>query len=297
MTMDGHAKYVQYSAMVVAIIGISFASIFIRWSDAPPLALLAYRLLFASIILFPFVYQRSGQEIRSLRFRQTALMMIIGVVLALHFLTFMLAVNSTSVTSATVLVSCHPLIVGLVGAIWLRERSRFIEVGILLSFAGIVIISLGDYGVHDLGGDMLALLGGILYAVYLISGRIIRQGISLLTYVFILYLTASATCFIAALATSTPLWPYPWQEFAIALGLALLPTIFGHTILNWLLRYLHAAIVSLSALGEPLGASILAFFILSEVPSAWEVVGGALVLLGIFLVIVMDIRSRPAGGS
>ncbi len=295
--MDGNAKYVQYSAMVVAIVGVSFASIFIRWSDAPPVAILAYRLLFACLILFPFVYRRSRHEIMRLELKQAFLIMAVGVVLAFHFLTFMIAVNLTTVTAATVLVCCHPLIVGLVGIVWLKERSRFIEFGILLSFSGIVIISLGDYGAQDFGGDMLALLGGVLYAIYLISGRIIRQRISLLTYVFVLYLAASATSFIVALATSTPLWPYPWQEFALALGLALLPTIFGHTIFNWLLKYLHAAVVSLGTLGEPVGASILAVLLLSEVPSFWQVVGGALALFGIGMVMILDIRSRPAGGS
>jgi drug/metabolite transporter (DMT)-like permease len=128
-------------------------------------------------------------------------------------------------------------------------------------------------------------------AVYLLAGRVLRQSIGVITYAFLLYLTAAAVLFVTALAAGSPLWPYPWQEFAIFFALAIVSTIFGHTILNWSLRYLPAAFVSVSMLGEPVGASILAYFLLSEVPSIGVLIGGAMVLAGIMLTAGSEMRS------
>lgn len=270
--------------MAAAIAAISFASIFIRWSEAPPEVIAAYRMAFAALILLPLALREKGRkELGSLDLRTVAILGVVGVVLAIHFYTFNAALNETSVASATVLVTCHPLLVGILGLLLLKEKPRNSGLGIAVGLGGVVVISSADLGSGQLWGDALALMGMLAATVYLLSGRVLRQRISVVTYALLVYSFSSATLFLAAVGAGAALWPYPVQEIALFLALAVVSTIFGHTLLNWSLKYLPAAFVSVSMLGEPVGASILAALLLSEVPSVGTVVGGFMVLAGIAL--------------
>lgn len=281
--------------MAVAITAISFASIFIRWSDAPPVVIAAYRMLFAALILLPFVLmRRNREEIVNLERRHWWLVLGIGMVLALHFLAFNAALKETTITSATILVTCHPIVVGVLGYIYLKERPRHSGVGIAVGLIGVVVISSADLSGGGIYGDLLALVGMLAAAVYLLGGRVFRQSIGVITYAFLLYITAAAVLFLVALGANAPLWPYPAEELVIFFALAIVSTIFGHTILNWSLRYLPAAFVSVSMLGEPVGASILAFLLLSETPSLGVAIGGAMVLAGILLTAGSEMRSASS---
>lgn len=280
----------------MAITAISFASIFIRWSDAPPGVIAAYRMLFAALILLPLVILRpqDRKEIKELERQHWWVILGVGAILALHFLTFNASLKETSITSATVLITCHPIVVGILGYIFLKEKPKRSGAGIILGLIGVVVISSADLGGGKVYGDMLALIGMLAAAIYLLAGRVLRQRIGVIVYAFLIYSTAAIVLFATALASGTPLWPYPWQEFAIFGALAIVSTIFGHTILNWSLKYLPAAFVSLSMLGEPIGASILAMFIFSEVPSAGVIIGGAMVLVGIIMTAGSHMEPSPA---
>jgi drug/metabolite transporter (DMT)-like permease len=268
----------------VAIVAISFASIFIRWSSAPPVVIAAYRMLFATLILLPLaVGERYRREVRDLERRQWWAILAIGAVLAVHFLSFNAALQTTSVAAATILVTCHPIVVGVLGWIYLRERPRRAGLGIALGLAGVTVIASSDLSGGSLQGDILALISMLAAAVYLLGGRVLRQRVSLVPYATLIFGVSTVVLFLTALLAGTPLWPYPVEEFVIFLALAVVSTIFGHTLLNWALRYLPAVFVSLSMLGEPVGASILAVLLLSEVPTVGVIVGGALVLGGIAL--------------
>jgi len=103
------------------------------------------------------------------------------------------------------------------------------------------------------------------------------------TYAFSVYLTAAVVLLASAIVNGVPLWPYPAEEVLIFLALAIVCTIFGHTVYNWSLRYLRAPVISTSLLGEPILASLLAFFLLGEAPG-WTVIAAApLVLAGVLL--------------
>ncbi len=282
--------------MAAAIVSISFASIFIRWSDAPAVVIAAYRMLFAALMLMPFALRRSHrEEMRWLGRKQWWAVVLIGVVLAIHFASFNAALQETSVASATMLVTCHPIVVGVLGYIYLKEVPRRSGAGIALGLAGVAVISSADLSAGALYGNILALVGMLAAAAYLLGGRVLRQRVSVVTYAFLIYLVAAGVLFLAAVASNIPLWPYPAEEIVLFLALAAVSTIFGHTVLNWSLRYLPAAFVSLSMLGEPVGASILAFLLLAEAPSFGMVVGGAMVMAGIFL--TAGPAPRPTGGT
>jgi drug/metabolite transporter (DMT)-like permease len=271
-----------YPALAVAIVSVSFASIFVRWSDSDPLIIAGYRMLLAALILAPFAfYERRGAEPLGRRTLLTVL--LTGVVLAVHFFAFISSLSYTTVASSTLLVNCHPLIVGAVAVLLLRESHRRTVLGVSVGFLGLAIIALSGTGTGHAIGDMLALLGGIMAALYLLAGRVLRRSLSIFTYAFLVYLTAGAVLFLAAVINGVSLWPYPIDEMLIFLGLAVVCTIFGHTVYNWSLRYLPTPVISTSLLGEPILASVLAVVLLGELPAWMVVLAAPLVLLGVLL--------------
>ena len=283
-----------YAAIVLAIVSVSFASIFITWSTSPPITIALYRLAMATAILAPLVAWRKGATLRELPRKDLLIMAGIGAILATHFTLWIasLKVEGESVASSVVLVTSHPLLVGLLSHFVLRERlNKWMALGIALGFSGVVVIALADYGFREslLGADVLAFLGGVMAGFYFLAGRRLRQHVSLLDYAFVVYASATGVLFLYAIALGQSLVPAGdlRRELLLFLALAVIPQLGGHTLYNWSLRWVTAPVVSLSLVGEPIGSSLLAWVLLEQVPSAFVAAGAALALLGVFL---------PAGG-
>jgi len=278
--------------MVVALVGVSFASIFIRWSESTPLVIAAYRMLLVSLILLPFALRFSPGEIRSMGRRDLVILLVIGVLLAAHFYGYVFAVKNTSVANAILLASWHPVLVGILAFIWLRETSREVAMGITIGMVGMVLIVAGDVGEAHLLGDLAALVSGIFFAGYLLLGRVLRQRISLITYAFLVFASCAVCLLLAAIIVGETLWPVEARELLLFLALAVVSTIFGHMLFNYSLRYLSAPVVSVTYLGEPVGAIILASLLLSEYPTPFAVLGGGMVMAGILLTTCLGGRIR-----
>lgn len=280
-------------ALFIGVLAASTASPIIRLAQAGEvnsLAIAAWRLTLASLILAPITLTTRREELRALRRRDWLLMVGSGIMLAVHFATWISSLAYTSVAASVVLVSTSPLFVGLGSFLVLRERlSRPLVVGLVIATVGSVVIGMDDWGqgTHRLTGDLLALAGAVSVAVYFLIGRRLRARLSLLAYVFPVYATAAVTLMIVAALAGVRLKGYPALQWLWLLLLALGPQITGHSSLNWALRHLPATYVTLAVLGEPIGSSILAWIILGEVPGLVTVLGGALVLAGI------AIASRP----
>jgi drug/metabolite transporter (DMT)-like permease len=168
----------------------------------------------------------------------------------------------------------------------LRERlSRGLVIALLLAVGGSVIIGLGDAGAgtHRLWGDALALMGAVAAAGYFLFGRQLRTRLSLLAYVAPVYSVAALVLMLIALLSSPALLPQQPQTWLWLFLLAVGPQIVGHSSLNWALRYLSATFVTLAILGEPIGATLLAWWLLGEAPSPWALLGGTLILAGIVI--------------
>lgn len=276
-------------AIIVGIIAVSTASVLIRKSEAPPLSIAAYRMMFSSILVFPFFVRNKGLE----KLKKMSLLRIlslsgVGVVLALHFASWITSLTYTTIASSVILVHVDPLFVSLISHFFLGEKiSRKTVVGIFFGFTGVGLIALGDAGLGgiNLYGDMLALFGGIMLGIYIICGRRIRQNLDLLDYVTPVYTTSAITLVLGSIATKSKLTGFQAHDFLLFFLIALVPMIFGHTVYNWALKYVSAPIVSVSLLGEPLGASILALIFFGEIPAIMTVFGGVVTFVGILLVI------------
>ncbi len=284
-----------YAAIALAVVSVSFASIFITWSTSPPITIALYRLAIATAIVAATIAVRriafrAPLTLRRIARRDGTLMALIGAILATHFALWIssLKVQGESIASSVVLVTSHPLLVGLLSHYVLRERlNRWMAIGIVVGFSGVVSIALADYGFSGslLYADVLAFSGGIMAGFYFLLGRRVRQRIGLLDYAFVVYASATAVLFVYALASGSSLTPVgdAPRELLLFAALAIVPQIGGHTLYNWSLRWVTAPVVSLSLVGEPVGSSLLAWVLLSQVPTLGVAFGAALALVGIYL--------------
>lgn len=287
-----------------SIVAISTAAILIRLADAPPIVIAFYRLLYASLMLLPFALWKARRELAALSARDWLGLAAVGAVLALHFAAWITSLALTSVAASVVLVTLHPVFVALVSQRVFGEgvgARGFVGIGLAL-VGGVVIVG-GDArgGSAPLLGDALALLGALAAAIYFLAGRGYRKRLSLLAYVTPVY---AVSALVLGLLTFLPA-PYggpvvdlSGENHLLFLAMALVPMILGHTVLNWALKYVTAPVIATTILGEPVGSTLLAIVVLSEVPSAWTAIGGGMVLAGIGLVAFVEARRpRLAVGS
>ena len=297
MTNIRDADWRPYLSVGVGVTTVSAAAILIRLAQAGyhSLGVAAWRMALATLILAPVALTTRRSELRSLSLRQWGSILIAGLLLALHFAAWITSLAHTSVAASVVLMTTHPIFVGLASHLLLRERlSRGMVIALLAAIAGSVIIGLGDLGegAHQLWGDALALIGAVAIAGYFIIGRRLRARLSLLTYVFPVYAVAALALMTALLASDLPPLPQRTETWLWLLLMALGPQILGHSSLNWALRYLSATYVTIAVLGEPVVSTLLAWWILNETPSPWAVVGGALTLAGVGIASRVERRGK-----
>ena len=281
--------------LALALLGISFAGPLVRLSHAHALAIAAWRLGFSLIIIAVFlVATGTWRQWRRLSGRDLAISVAAGVLLAIHFWTWNASIALTTVAASVVLVNTQPVVVALLSAFWLREPpSRTQWLGIAIAMFGAFVVVAPDVvqsggllmGQRAMLGDLLAVIGAVTAAIYFVVGRRVRATLDLWPYVALVYGACFVTLVLLAVAVHAPLTPQPPRELAIFAGLALGPMLLGHTGLNWALRYLPAYAVNVTLLGEPVGATILAALIpgIRETPGPITIVGGTLVLIGIFV--------------
>lgn len=272
-------------AIPIAVIAISFAAIFIRLSDAHPVSIAFYRMFFSTVILLFFI-PRYLPDIKKLDRKDWFVLFTSGIFLAIHFASWISSLNYTSVASSVVLVTAHPLVVSWISGWHLNEKTgRKAYLAIIVALFGVFVMTYSDYSVSPtaLFGDVLAIIGMFAVAAYIIRGREMRKKMSVVPYSFIVYGFSSIFLALFTLGSSASFQIYPLKEYILFLALALIPTMFGHTLYNWALKYVRARVVSVSLLGEPIGSSVLAFLILSETPPFLTIIGAGITLLGIYL--------------
>ncbi len=298
-------------AISIAILAVSTSSIFIRFAQegAPSLVIAASRLLLASLFLAPPALIRHRAELQKLNRAEIFLGLLSGTFLAIHFATWITSLEYTTVTNSVVLVSTSPLWVAILAPIFLKEKlTRNVIIGMILTLIGGVIIGFSegcawDGGIvcetlSDLGqaeaskGNFLALAGAWAIAGYLLIGRRLRAKMSLIPYIFLVYgMAAIVMLGILFVAGETLLGYSPITYFWLLL-IAIFPQLIGHSTYNWALRYLPVALVAVTTLGEPIGSSVLAFIILKEIPTGLQIIGGVLILAGIY---VTSQKSKKTG--
>jgi drug/metabolite transporter (DMT)-like permease len=283
-----------YWVLALALLGISFAGPLVRLSSADPVAIAVWRLGFSLLIVAAFLIgTREWRDWKRLSSRELALAGAGGISLALHFWAWNASIHLTTIAASVTLVNLQPAVVAAISAVALRESpTRRQVVGIAIAILGALIIAAPDLrggiapsGNDRLLGNLLAVSAAVTAAIYYTIGRTLRRSLGIWAYVGIVYSAAFVTLSLVALSRGIPLAPQPPREIAIFAGLALGPMLFGHTGMNWALKFLPAYIVNLTVLGEPVGATFLGAIIPSirQIPTVSTLVGGAVMLGGVII--------------
>ena len=275
-----------YGGLFAGVIAVSFAALLIRLAAAPALSIAAYRLVIAGVPTALLAGWRSRAELRRLSPAEAGIGTLSGVCLAGHFATWVASLQYATVASSVTLVTTSPFFVAAFAFLFLRERiSCLMLCAIVICTAGGIVIGATDFasGTRSLVGDGLALAGAVFAAAYLTLGRRMRMRVSLLAYVGIVYPVAAVSLLLMAVASRQPLAGFSGHTYLMLTLLALVPQLIGHSALNWALGYLSASFVAVAVLGEPVLATLLAAMFLSERPGWDRILGGALILAGVYL--------------
>lgn len=289
LSSDLEDRVPPMAVVAVAIVAVSTSAILVRLSEAPSMVKAFYRALFTTLLILPFAGRYRGAFARVKR-RDVAVAFVTGFALAVHFAAWFESLEWTSVAASVTLVQIQPIFVAVGAWALLEERLNARMVGgIVVSLVGATILSgagLVDGGVvgrNPLYGNLLAVLGAIMAAGYVLAGRSLRQRFPLVPYVLVVYGASTVTLLGFVLLDGSALTGYPSREWILFLAMALGPGLLGHTLINWALKYVESSVISVTLLGEPVGSALLAVAIFAEVPGTATIVGGIIVLLGIFL--------------
>ncbi|MBY7141521.1 DMT family transporter [Virgibacillus sp. NKC19-3] len=270
--------------LIAAIICISLSAIFVRLSDAPSTIMGMYRMFLSCILLLPFVFKHM-KTIPQIKKKEWFAFIFAGIFLGGHFGLWFESLNHTTVASSTLILASQPVIALFGGFIFFKEKIHIrtlITIGI--AFIGVVIVGGGNVNLGQgvLLGNILSLLAVFSVVFYLFIGQKNVKYVNHWIYSFLVFLIAGLTLLVYNVIGNIPVTGYTANDWGVFLLLALFPSA-AHIIFNLLLNYVNTTTVSMATLGEPVGASILAMVFLHEMITGVEVIGGCLILLGIYL--------------
>ena len=298
--------------LLVGVLAASSSSILVRYAQhegVASIAVAAWRMLLASLILVPLAAATRRSEIARIGPRDALVAALAGVFLAAHFMAWISSLEYTSVASSAALVTTNPVWVGLATVFLFRERLAGLTVlGITISLAGCLLILWADMGIGESAGEaataharqpmlgnLLALAGALGVSAYLLTGRSVASRFSLLAYVTLVYGAAALVLLLVAAALGIPLSGYSAAAWWALTGLALGPQLIGHTAFNWSLRRLSPTFVALAILGEPVGSAVLAGVLFTEIPTGLQAAAFAVLLSGIVVAALGERRSQQPG--
>ncbi|MYL73029.1 EamA family transporter [Halobacillus litoralis] len=287
-----------YIILFIGVLSISTSAIFVKLAGDAPAAMIAfYRLAIAVGIMAPYVLWKHFDEIKQTNKKDWILAILSGVFLAFHFILWFESLDYTTVASSVVLVALQPVFAFIGTYLFFKERFTIGAIlSLVITLTGSVIIGWGDFQISGtaLFGDLLALLGAVTVTGYFLLGQNLRKRQSIMTYTFIAYGMAAVTLLIYNLALGYSFTGYDGDQWLIFLGFAIIPTFFGHTLFNWTLKWLSTSTISMAVLVEPIGASILAYWILGEGITWTQWLGGSIVLFGLMMFILSTMqKAKP----
>ena len=274
--------------MVIALLAVSTSGPLIAATAAPALAIAFWRNAMAGAVLAPVVLLRRRDELRGLDRRERRLALLAGLLLALHFATWIPAIDYTTVASATALVATQPVWSALIGRLRGESVSGQVWLGIAVAVAGALLLTGADLQVSGraLLGDGLAALGGLFAAAYMTAGSEVRRSVSTTTYTALCYSTTAVLLLVTCLVGGQRLSGYDGRDWLKLLALTAGAQLLGHSLFNVVLRTTSPTVVSLSILFEIPGAALIAALFVSgqDVPLL-AVPAAVLLVTGLALVI------------
>ena len=279
----------------IGLIAVSIASILIKLCDAPALVIATYRLMIASVFYLGYTGKKQGKFWQKFSGAQLRTIFISAFFLTIHFSTWITSLKYTSVASSVILVQSAPIFVAFGSIIFLKERpSVLLMVGAVIALIGSIMISVLDFS-HDknaMTGNLLAIGGAIGAAGYLLAGRKIRSQVDIFSYVSAVYSMTAVALLIMAILSGASFFGFSTKIYLLFFVIAIFPQIIGHTSLNWALKYFSATAISIAILAEPIGASIMAVFVLGEQLTVVKIFWGIVILSGVLIALIAETKNN-----
>jgi drug/metabolite transporter (DMT)-like permease len=283
----------------------AFAPIFVRsaGAGADPVAITTIRTVSAFLMLVPFwIWARFAEyrqrqvagatptaAVKVFTRAEVGWSALAGFFLAAHFMLWIGSLFYTSVASASVLVTIHPIMLILVESVWLKKKFPIASwMGVLVAFGGSVVLGIFDSAPNanypnPLLGNMMALSAAFLFVFYILISQKIRKNSGWLDYVFAVYGFTALGSVIIALVLGVSWWMQPMPTVWAGLALAIGASVIGHGAMNYAVKFVTATLLSTLILSEPVFATILAYFIFDEMPSLGSIIAMAIIMSGVLV--------------
>jgi drug/metabolite transporter (DMT)-like permease len=277
--------------VILLIFGVlcgSTAVIMVKASTEHPFLVSAYRLLIAAFCLSPFFFRELRQTNNKYGWRELSWSALPALALAVHLMSWVYGARMTAVANASLIANLTPVAMPFFIWMFYREKVGKIELfGTAFTLLGLVILTSANLRVSQehFTGDLICFGSMLGFAVYLALGRKNGARLSLWLYMVPLYFIAGLICLACACFVINPIKAYTLDNLLYMLGLGLIPTVFGHTILNYSMKFFRGQVVSVTNLVQPVFAGVLGFFVFHEVPSAIFYVAALVVVSGVLIVL------------
>lgn len=286
--MVKNKMFLPYLALAFGITVLGFSAIFVRWADVPGPVMALYRLGTATVVLTPiFFYKNRKAKIKLVSWDVLIIPVIGGFMTAMDHTVWSSAMEYTSAANATLFNYAAPVWVALVAWLYYKEKlPKLFWIGLALTFMGVAIVLGSDFLIHPtMGkGDILALVSSFFYTGYFLATQSGRKHFDTLTYVWMVGVASTITLLIVNLSLKMPLTGYPPQAYWSFLGAALLSQIGGYLSIGYAMGHIPASIVSPTMVGQPVLTALLAVPLLGEGLSMPQIIGGIIVIMGIYWV-------------
>ncbi|MDQ6767235.1 MAG: DMT family transporter [Candidatus Eremiobacteraeota bacterium] len=291
----------RYAVLAIGIAGLSMAGVLYKLASAPTIAVVAYRMIFAVVMMAPLVAisRASTNALRRAPIARSdiAAAALSGTLFAFDVTLWALSLQFTSISSAALLVSMDPIFVAVFAALIFGERPSWPMVaGMAIAVFGAAVITVGDFRISGraLIGDALALSAAFAETGYLLLGRHVRQRVDTVRYSLIVY-SACAVCVWLALFVLRVPAAISRHDLVVCAVLALLATVLGHTLVSKSLGHMPAAVVAISFLSQPIMTALFAYLVLHQIVAPLTAIGGTIALVGIGVVAFANERSVASG--
>lgn len=276
-------------ALAVAVLAVSASAPLIAYAAAPALAIACWRNVFGVAALAPAAALHRREELRRLFSSRDGLFGgLAGLALAAHFATWIPSVKLTTVAAAAALSATQPVWQGIIARAQRRRQPAATWLGIAVAVIGAVWATGADLQVSGraVGGDGLALLGGLFAAVYTALGERVRRTVSTTGYTFVCYGVCALVLLAVCLVARQPLAGFTAATWLAIVGLTVGPQLLGHSLFNYALARVSATTISILILLEVPGAALLGWWWLGQIPRPESLPGLALLVVGVAVVVI-----------
>ena len=293
MKTDNKSLLLIISALLIGLFSQSFGAIFTKLADdVPPTMIATYRMLYSSFLLICFWGLRGCRfSLNQIRTKEIGLCLLSGFFVAMHFISWIHSLQYTTVASSVMIVNMNVIFVGIFAYLFFGEKQNLLlTLSIIIAFAGCFILTVGDndfrgFVLNKPGifiGNLLALCGALASSLYLLIGGRVRARVSILPYITLVYTSAALQLIIISSVAGLKFTGYKTSSYAYMLLLALFPQLIGHSTFNWALKYIKSSIVAMAKMGEPIFATILAYFFFAEIVNFTQMLGIGLIFIALF---------------